>query len=147
MCSPQWLGSCHISPALSWYRIKPQTPQGSLRSWGKPYQKKSPKSILQILQRQMGQFWAELEFYRNVSALPIYSEEVKGLKTDFSKALVLVLQSQVSHRPSAQDTLRRWIIIQCLACGIPWCRLALAPLIFQIQISLNFEESDAIQQN
>lgn len=68
---------------------------------GNPTKKKSPKSILQILQRQMGQFWAELEFCRNVPALPIYSEEVKGLKPDFSKALVLVLQSQVSHRPSA----------------------------------------------
>lgn len=49
----------------------------------------------------MAKFWAELEFCRNVSALPFYSEEVKELKWISGKLWSLVLQNQVSHRPNA----------------------------------------------
>lgn len=63
--------------------------------------KKSPKSILQTLQRQTVKFWAEVEFCRNVSVTSFYREEVKELKQISGKLWSLVLQSQVSHRANA----------------------------------------------
>lgn len=68
---------------------KPHKVPSEARGNSNNNKKKIPKTILQILQTQTGHFWAELEFCRNVPELPFYSEEVKELKTDFRKALLL----------------------------------------------------------